>query len=64
MTYHIRSNKTTVLKFIHKGQALPVNTHQLVINFSFNKLNKFKYEAKYRKAYYHFDELKRDKCGI
>ena len=34
-----------MLRFIHKGQALPANTHYIVMNLSFKKLHKFNNEA-------------------
>ena len=40
-----RSNRKTMLRFIHKKQASPANTHKPVMNISIKKLNKFNNEA-------------------
>ena len=37
--------QNTMLRFIHKRQASPANTHKPVMNISIKKLNKFNNEA-------------------
>ena len=37
--------QNTILKFIHKRQASPANTHKPVMNILIKKLNKFNNEA-------------------
>ena len=45
MIYPTRSNRNKMLRFIHKRQASPADTHKKAMNISIKQLNKLKNEA-------------------